>query len=124
MKCNRTGTSPERHNPSSSVSFPPCAHSTFYDLSESPLLIAANHILLHPADWPEGYSSKHAKPRCDKLPHQDEKTQYAERTDKFDKFIDLVKIVLGLNEVYVVPVRMMRRRIRLCNKLKNGRQSD
>ena len=80
--------------------------------------------MLHPADWPEGDSSKHAKRCRDKLPRQDEKTQYAERTGKFDPFIDLIKIILGLNVVYIVPIRMMRRRIRLRNKLKNGRQSD
>ena len=100
------------------------AHSTFHCLSKSPLLIAADNILFDPAYWPENYGSKHAKSRGDELPRQDEKTQYAERTGKLDPFIDLIQIILGLNEVYVVPIRMMRRRIRLFNKLENGRQSD
>ena len=100
------------------------AHSTFHCLSKSPLLIAADNILFDPAYWPENNSSKYAKSRSGKLPRQDKNTQYAERTGKLDPFIDLIQIVLGLNEVYVVPIRMVRRRIRLCNKLKNGRQSD
>ena len=122
--CNRICTSTERYNPSYSVRFPPRAYSTFHNFSKSPLPIATNDILLHPADWPKGYSSKHAKPRRDKLPREDEKTQNAERTGKLDPFIDLIQIILGLNVVYIVPIRMMRRRIRLRNKLKNCRQSD
>lgn len=124
MKCNRTRISPERHNPSSSARLSPSAYSTFHDLFKSPLPITANNILFDPAYRPESYGSKHTQSRGDKLPREDEKTQYAERTSKLDPFIDLIQIILGLDEVYVVPIRMMRCRIRLRNKLKNSRQGD
>ena len=77
----------------------PFAPSPLHHVHQTPLLITAHHILLHPADWPKKPRSNHAQQRRKQLPRIHKHTQYPKLARKLDKLIHLVEVVLRLYQV-------------------------
>lgn len=83
-----------------SVPKPSTLHpSPFHDIHQTPLLIPAHHILLHPAHRPEQPRPEHAKQRREQLPRIHKHAQDAELARELDKLVDLVEIVLRLDQI-------------------------
>lgn len=92
---------------------------SFHDLSKSSLPVSTNHVLLHPTYRPEGGSSEHTEYCGNDLPCKGEDTYYTELAEEFHPLVNLVEVVLGLDEVYIALVGVMRSWVRFGNELEN-----
>lgn len=78
---------------------PPVLHSSSDHIRQTPLLVTAHHILLHPAHRPEQPRPPDTQQRRQQLRGVHEHAQDAKRAHKLDKLVDLVEVVLRRDQI-------------------------
>ncbi len=73
--------------------------SPLHHIRQTPLLIPAHHVLLHPAHRPKQPRPDDAQQRREQLRRIHKHTQYSKLAGEFDKLVDLVEIVLRLDQI-------------------------
>lgn len=78
---------------------PSTSLSSLDNVHQTPLLISAHHILLHPTHRPEQPRPNHAQQRSKQLPRIHHHTQYPKLAPKLHKLVHLVEVVLRFDQV-------------------------